>query len=197
MEFEESWLQHVLSVVAEKHGDEIQKLFGVNVVVPTLPFPKIPMGRAYEILTAMDHSFAGKEGDLDTAAEKLLSKHVMETHEHEFVFVTEYPVSVRPFYHMRFEDRPNITRSFDLLWNGLEITTGAQREHRYEILLRQAEEKGVDTGAIAPYLGFFKYGCPPHGGFGFGLSRMLMQLFKTNSVRDVTYVYRNTERLIP
>ena len=87
--------------------------------------------------------------------------------------MTDYPSTVRPFYHMRHPDDPTLTRSFDLLWRGLELTTGAQREHRHDVLLAQAKDKSVDPGPISYYLDFFRYGAPPHGGFGFGLTRLL------------------------
>ena len=118
-------------------------------------------------------------------------------HGHEFVFVTDYPTTVRPFYHMRHEDDPTLTKSFDLLWRGIEITTGAQREHRLERLLAQAEDKKVDVGPIGYYLDFFRYGAPPHGGLGFGLTRLLMQLLGQENVREVTFLYRGPHRLEP
>ena len=122
----------------------------------------------------------------------------MEKYEHEFVFVTDYPASVRAFYHMRYPDRPDTTKSFDLLWQGLEVTTGAQREHRYDKLVEQAKEKGIDLGPLQKsYLDFFKYGCPPHGGLGFGLTRMLMIMLGKSNVREVTYLYRGPNRLTP
>jgi aspartyl/asparaginyl-tRNA synthetase len=82
---------------------------------------------------------------------------------HQFVFVTDYPVSVRPFYHMRSADDPTVTSSFDLIWNGVEVTTGAQREHRPDVLVAQAAEQGVAPEPIRHYLDCFRYGCPPHG----------------------------------
>ena len=118
-------------------------------------------------------------------------------HGHEFVFVTDYPKTVRPFYHMRSESDQNITKSFDLLFNGLEITTGAQREHRYDVLVKQAQDKGLSLELIQFYLNFFKFGCPPHGGFGFGPSRFIMQIFGLDNVREVTYLYRGVKRLEP
>ena len=116
---------------------------------------------------------------------------------HEFTFVTDYPTSVRPFYHMRYDEQPTLTKSFDLLWRGIELTTGAQREHRYEMLLAQAAEKGVDVESIQYYLDFFRYGPPPHGGFGFGLTRLLMQMLGQENVREVTFLYRGPHRLEP
>jgi aspartyl-tRNA synthetase len=90
-----------------------------------------------------------------------------------------------------------VTRSYDLLWKGLEVTTGAQREHRYDILEKQIKEKGLSIKPLQHYLNFFKYGCPPHGGYGFGLTRMLMILLNLKNVREVTYLYRGPNRLSP
>src|SRR4030042_6596637 len=98
---------------------------------------------------------------------------------------------------MRLETNPLKTKSFDLLWKGLEITTGAQREHRYDVLVSQAIEKGLRLEPIQFYLDFFRYGCPPHGGFGFGLTRTLMGLLNLKNVREVTYLYRGPNRLYP
>ena len=122
---------------------------------------------------------------------------VAERDGHEFTFVTDYPTTVRPFYHMRHDEQPTLTRSFDLLWRGIEITTGAQREHRYERLLEQAREKRVEVEPIQYYLDFFRFGAPPHGGFGFGLTRLLMQLLAQDTVREVTFLYRGPHRLEP
>ena len=199
MEFEEAWLQHILGSVREKHGPEIAESFGVEVVVPSLPFPKLTMEEAQKILR--DKGYAPpsdtKSGDLDPQGERLLCEYAKEKYNHEFIFVTDYPIEVRPFYHMRKEDQPSETRSFDLLWKWMEITTGAQREHRYDILVRQAAEKGVDLGSIQFYLDFFKYGCPPHGGFGFGLARLLAAMLNQKSIRDVVFLHRGPTRLIP
>lgn len=198
MGLEEAWLRHVLEVVKAKYGQAIKEYFGEEVVVPTLPFPRITMQEAYKIIEATGHHIPREvKGDLDPEGERLLAKHVMEKFGHEFVFVTEYPISARPFYHMRQGENNELTKSFDLLWKGLEITTGAQREHRYEILLKQAIEKGLDPKSIEYYLNFFKFGMPPHGGFGLGLTRVLMVLLGVKNVREVTYLYRGPNRLKP
>mgnify|MGYP003394464323 FL=1 len=98
---------------------------------------------------------------------------------------------------MRDEDHPELTKSFDLLWNGLEVTTGAQREHRYDVLVSQARENGMNMESLQFYLNFFKYGCPPHGGYGMGPNRMIMKLLGLDNVRDATFVYRGVKRLEP
>lgn len=198
MAFEERWLAHVLGVVKAEHGEEIERTFGAEVIVPSLPFPRITLADAKEMLRASGHDpVPGPEHDLDPPSERALSALVAAEHGHEFAFVTDYPSTVRPFYHMRHPDDPTLTRSFDLLWRGLELTTGAQREHRHDVLLAQAADKGVDPGPISYYLDFFRYGAPPHGGFGFGLTRLLMQLLGQDNVREVTFLYRGPHRLMP
>jgi aspartyl-tRNA synthetase len=195
MKFEEEWLTFAITKVKEKFGSKIKEAFGVEINIPKLPFPRIKLSDALKIVEKMGHKIADQ--DLDPEGEKLIYKYVKEKLNHEFVFIIDYPISVRPFYHMRHEKDKNLTKSFDLLWKGLEITTGAQREHRYDILKKQALEKGLSEKNIGYYLDFFKYGCPPHGGFGMGLTRVLMTLMEFKNVREVTYLYRGPNRLSP
>src|SRR6266540_4246653 len=199
MEFEEAWLCHVLKTVEEKHGKEIAETFGVEVVLPSLPFPKVTMDEAQKILKDKGYVAPAetKKGDVDPQGERLLCEYAKEKFGHEFIFITDYPVEVRPFYHMRKDDKPQLTKSFDLLWKWMEITTGAQREHRYDILVEQATEKGVSLESIQFYLDFFKYGCPPHGGLGFGLARLLAAMLNQKSIREVVFLHRGPNRLIP
>jgi nondiscriminating aspartyl-tRNA synthetase len=197
MSFEERWLAHVLGVVAREHGEQIGSTFDVEVGAPALPFPRITLADAKALLEQHGHDVPGAGHDLDPPSERALSAIVAEQSGSEFVFVCDYPTSVRPFYHMRHQDQPTLTKSFDLLWRGIELTTGAQREHRYEQLLAQAREKNVEIGPIQYYLDFFRYGAPPHGGFGFGLTRLLMQMLGQDNVREVTFLYRGPNRLEP
>ncbi|MGA7706026.1 MAG: aspartate--tRNA(Asn) ligase [Solirubrobacteraceae bacterium] len=197
MAFEEAWLARVLSTVAQQHGEQIAATFGVELAAPTVPFPRITLAEAKALLKDHGHDAPGPDHDLDPPSERALSAIVAEQSGSEFVFVTDYPTSVRPFYHMRHQDQPTLTKSFDLLWRGIELTTGAQREHRYEQLLAQAREKGVEVEPIQYYLDFFRYGAPPHGGFGFGLTRLLMQMLGQDNVREVTFLYRGPNRLEP
>jgi len=192
MDFEERMLAHVLRAVAGEHGAAIRELYGTEVVVPAVPFPRITLAAAHDILGR-----SGERADLDPAGERAIAAHVAERTGHEFVFVTEYPASVRPFYHMRPAGQQQLTCSFDLLWQGLEITTGAQREHRYDVLVRQAAEKGLSTEPMRDYLECFRYGCPPHGGFGLGLGRLLMVLLGLESIREAMFLFRGPNRLTP
>ncbi|MFF1868830.1 aspartate--tRNA(Asn) ligase [Kitasatospora herbaricolor] len=197
MAFEERMLAHTLTRVAERHGAAIQERFGVEVAVPALPFPRVTMARAQEILRAGGWDPEGAKADLDPEGERALAAHIRRETGHEFVFVTHYPAGIRPFYHMRAAAEPGLTLSFDLLWKGLEITTGAQREHRYDVLLEQAAEKGVGTESLQDYLNCFRYGCPPHGGLGLGLGRVLMVLLGLDSIREATFLFRGPNRLTP
>jgi aspartyl-tRNA synthetase len=197
MAFEERWLAHVLEAVALQHGEAIRETFATELIVPSLPFPRVTLEDAKAMLREAGHEPPGAGHDLDPPSERALSALVKERHGHEFAFVTDYPTTVRPFYHMRHVEDPTLTKSFDLLWRGIELTTGAQREHRYEQLMAQAEDKKVDVGPIEYYLDFFRFGAPPHGGFGFGLTRLLMQMLGQENVREVTLLYRGPHRLQP
>lgn len=198
MTFMENWLVYIFRRVAESYGSEIRKLFGVEITPPMLPFPRIPMEEALKILKESGYTPpADKKGDIDPAGERLLGQYVKEIYDHDFLFLTDWPISVRPFYHMRYADRPQVTKSFDLLAHGLEITTGAQREHRYEVLKQQALEKGLHLEPIQTYLDFFRYGCPPHGGFGFGLGRFIMILLGIQNIRETVFLFRGPTRLTP
>jgi aspartyl-tRNA synthetase len=197
MRFEERWLAHVLEAVKAAHAEQIQETFGTTFEVPSVPFPRVTLARAKELLRDAGHEPPGEGHDLDPPAERALSELMLAREGHEFTFVTDYPAAVRAFYHMRLESDPTLTKSFDLLWRGIELTTGAQREHRYERLVEQARERGVDPESIQYYLDFFRYGAPPHGGYGFGFTRLLMQMLAQENVREVTFLYRGPHRLEP
>src|SRR3989339_814982 len=190
MQLEEQWLRYILERIKSDCGQEISQTFGVEVKVPRVPFPRVTMTEAHAILGEQGYTVPREgKGDLDPEGERRLASHIQQKFGHEFVFVTDYPTTVRPFYHLRPKNNPMVTNSFDLIWKGLEVTTGAQREHRYDVLVKQAGEKGLTLKPIQYYLNCFKYGCAPHGGYGFGLTRMLMVLLNAKSVREVTFVY--------
>jgi len=198
MQFMEGWLAYTYERVIEKHSDAIEAVFGVKLEIPTLPFPRITMSDAHDLLKELGYKLPpDKKHDLDPGAERALGAHFKETQGHDYVFVTEWPFEARPFYHMLKPDDAGITRSFDLLGKGLEVATGAQREHRYEVLKTQALAKGLTLEPIQSYLDYFRYGTPPHGGFGFGLSRFLMILLNLSNIREAVYLFRGPTRLSP
>lgn len=194
----ENTLNFVYARVKAQYGAEIKDLFGVELTEPALPFPRIPMARAVEISKELGYSLPPeKKGDIDPAGERLLGDYVKRTYNHDFFFLTDWPISVRPFYHMRYADNPSLTMSFDLIASGTEIVTGAQREHRHDVLLKQALEKGLSQSSIQFYLDFFRFGCPPHGGYGMGLSRLLMVMLNLPNIRETVFLFRGPNRLTP
>ena len=195
MKMEEELLAYAFEKVSEKHGEKIKELFGLDVIVPTLPFPRMKLRDVYaELEERYGYSVPEEmKGDLTTDAERLTKKLCQEKYGHEFLFITDYDAKERAFYHMR--DENGIPQGYDLIWRGVEITTGAQREHRYEVLRAQAAEKGLDED-VKFYLEFFKYGCPPHGGFGLGIDRLTM-LFCDMSIKEVEFLFRGPNRLTP
>lgn len=196
LKLEEEMMVDIFAAVKEAHGEKIKEVYGEEVVVPKTPFPRLTLKEAKAILK--DLGIPNERGDdLSPEEERAISQYIQERDGHEFVFIHEWPTDVRAFYSMRLESDPSVSKSFDLLFKGLEITSGAQREHRYEQLKKQVQEKGFNLEPFKSYLNFFKYGCPPHGGFAPGPSRILMKLLGLNNVREVTYLYRGVNRLTP
>ena len=195
MKMEEEMLTYAISGVVEKYGEEIKRVFDIELVVPTLPFPRIDLKDLYnELEERYGYKVPEEEkGDLTTEGERMCQKFALEKYGHEFLFVTGYSKECRAFYHMR--DENDVPCGYDLIWKGVEITTGAQREHRYDILKKQAEEKGLAKD-VEFYLDFFKFGCPPHGGFGIGIDRITMLIFNVG-IKEAMYLFRGPDRLNP
>lgn len=192
MDMIEKMMIYVISHVKEERKQELE-LLKVEVKTPK-KIPRIPMDELKKTLVKQGKKLA-EDDDLDAEAEKMIGEYILKEFGEEFVFVTDYPAKVRPFYHMRPEKNPNGTRSFDLLWRGVEVATGAQREHRLEILQKQAKEKGVKIPPI--YEEIFKFGAIPHGGVGFGLDRMTQRMLNLDNVREALLLPRDTDRLTP
>jgi len=195
MDFEEDLFITGLKAVKEKYGNEIKELFNVDVVIPTKPFPRIKLEELYQIL---ENEYGYKMnyedvGDMNAESEKLASKYVMEKYGHEFVFITDFSAKKRAFYHKRVNGIP---QGADLIWKGCETTTLALREHNYDILSEQAKEKGLEED-VKFYLEFFKYGCPPHGGFALGVDRITMLLLETGSLKETMFIFRGPNRIEP
>lgn len=196
LDVEEKMMVSIMKEIKEKNGDEIKQTFNQDVEVPTQPFPRVTFKEAKKILAGLNVP-AEKANDLCPEEERAICEYFKEKEGNDFVFVHEFPTATRAFYSMRDENDPSITKSFDLLYRGLEITSGAQREHRYEQLKNQIAEKGFKLEPFESYLNFFKYGCPPHGGFAPGPSRLLMKILGLTNVREVTFIYRGIKRLTP
>ncbi|MBR2930261.1 MAG: aspartate--tRNA(Asn) ligase [Clostridia bacterium] len=195
MKIEEELLTYAITKVKAAHGEKLKELFGMELEIPSLPFPRMKLADVYAELEARYGYKVPDElkGDLTTEAERMTKQLCRDMFGHEFLFVTDYAKEERAFYHMR--DEQGIPQGYDLIWRGVEITTGAQREHRYDVLKAQAEEKGLAED-VKFYLEFFKYGCPPHGGFGLGIDRLTM-LFLDIPIKEVQFLFRGPNRLTP
>jgi len=198
MAWEERWIAFVLQQLHGQYAEAVQREFNTAIRVPSLPFPRLTMEEAHRVLSQRKYVMAAntRRGDIDPGGLHELAQYVEETYGSEFYFLTGYPGSLRPFYHMRSSEEPHLTNSFDLMWKGIEITTGAQREHRYAVLQEQAKKAGL-SHSVQYYLDFFKYGCPPHGGFGLGFARFVMCLLQLDNIREATFLFRGPRRLTP
>jgi len=192
MDVIENMVKYVIFHVKEGRKSELE-LLKVNLKIPK-KIPRVSMTELKKVLAKQGKKLK-EDDDLDAEAEKMIGEYALKEYGEEFIFVTNYPAKVRPFYHMRPEKDQKGTRSFDLLWRGVEVATGAQREHRLEILQRQAKEKGVKIPKI--YGDIFRYGAMPHGGVGFGLDRLTQRMLNLDNVREALLLPRDPERLTP
>ena len=196
MDLEAEMLAYAFEKTNEVYGEKIKEVFETELVVPKTPFPKMRLADIYQELEErygykIDDS---EKNDLTTEAERLCYKLSMDKFNSEFLFVIDFPAEKRAFYHMR--DENGILQGYDLIWRGVEITTGAQREHRYEHICKNAKEKGLNED-VKFYLDFFKHGCPPHGGFAIGIDRLTMLLLGIPSVKETQFLFRGPNRLNP
>jgi aspartyl-tRNA synthetase len=196
MDMEEAICKKVLFRLKTELDDDFKRLFNQEIFLNETPFPRIPFLEAKKIIQETYKYTGEKEFDFDRKEEELIGLYAKKKLNSDFVFIIDYPFEARPFYHM-LDEKTGLTKSFDLLYRGIEITTGAQREHRVDVLSKQILQKGMSLEPLDFYVNFFRYGVPPHGGFGFGLSRFLMRLFDVESIRDVTLLYRGPNRVNP
>ncbi|MDZ5610320.1 aspartate--tRNA(Asn) ligase [Bacillus pseudomycoides] len=194
MTLETDVLRYMFEQVGQKCEKEL-KLLQVTVPIIT-EIPKITLAEAQRILKTK-YQKESPAGDLDTEGEKLLGKYVKETYGSDFVFITHYPKEARPMYTIPNKENQAVTDSFDLLYKGLEITSGAQRIHEYGMLLASFKEKGLQPENFQSYIDTFRYGCPPHGGFGIGLERLVYKFLELSNVREASAFPRDCTRLVP
>lgn len=195
MDMEEEWIKYALDKLRVTYGKEIKRLFNIEISDTKVKFPRITFKEAKDILKQEFNYVGEKEDDFERKEENLLCEYAKRKYHCDFIFVTKFPFAARPFYHML--DENGLTNSYDLLFKGIEITTGAQREHRVDILKEQMLKKDINPDSLNFYLDFFKYGCPPHGGFAIGIARIMMQIFELDNIREATFIYRGPTRLNP
>ena len=187
---EEMFIDLIRNLQTDAAGE--LKLLGVEHTA-LVKIPRLTLTEAKKLLVAKGKKYA-VDSDLDSEGEKLLCELVKEKYGSEFVFVTHFPFAVKPFYQMKDEKNPTVTKSFDLLFNGVEICSGSQREHRYDVWCAQAREKGLNPEQMTEYAELFMYGMPPHGGAGFGLDRITQRLLLLENVREAVLLPRDPER---
>jgi nondiscriminating aspartyl-tRNA synthetase len=193
MELEEKLIRYMIKNIKEECTEEVE-LLQVNLPIIGEEIPKMKLSEAIEILK-MQYNKINLDKDIDPEGEKLISEYVKEKYKSDFVFLTHYPQEKRPMYTMPAGNGE--TKSFDLIFRGLEITTGGQRIHCYELLKEKMIEKGLNPENFEGYLSAFKYGMPPHGGLAIGLERITASFLGIENVREATMFTRDKNRLIP
>ncbi len=197
MKAEEGFLKYAIKLLKEECAEDFERLEATYPVIPESGIPMIKFSDAQKILDEKYGQHCFGEPDLEPEHEKLLGEYAKFEFGSDFIFVTHYPTKKRPMYTMIDPENPEFTYSFDLLFKGLEITSGAQREHRYEELIQNMKNKGLNPADFEDYLMAFRFGLPPHGGFGIGLERLTAQCLDILNVRETTLLPRDLDRLTP
>ncbi|MBI2545094.1 MAG: aspartate--tRNA(Asn) ligase [Candidatus Aenigmarchaeota archaeon] len=195
MRVEEGMVVHALEKVKKDCAEQLETL-GKTITIPKTPFPELQFPKIYDILKEIGKPI-GKDEDMNREAEEALGNYVKEKFKSEFFFVNRFPSAVKPFYVMRVDDEPRYARSIDMIFRGTELSSGGQREHRYDKLISQAKEKGMNLEFLKWFTEVFRYGVPTMGGFSLGIERFVMKLLDLENVRESTLFPRDTQRIIP
>ena len=195
MDMETGMLRYVMKLLEQEYKKELDML---GVTLPEVGrIPAVRFDQAKELVSRKYDRKIRNPYDLEPEEELLIGRYFQEEYGSDFVFVTHYPSKKRPFYAMDDPADPKFTLSFDLMFRGLEVTTGGQRIHDYREITAKMEKRGMDPEDIASYLMIFKYGMPPHGGLGIGLERLTMRLLDEQNVREASLFPRDVTRLEP
>ena len=195
MQLEEQMLVETFSAVKKSCKNELEAL-GANITVPKIPIRRIEVREAIEILREEGLDLP-PDSDIPNEGEEKLYQRVKEETGEEFFFLTRYPTTIRPFYTMPLESDPTITRGFDLVYRGMEVTTGSQRIHQYDMLVQKLKDAGLNPNTFAFYVEPFKFGAPPHGGLAIGVERLTMQMLGYSNIREAVLFPRDRTRLVP
>lgn len=181
----------------KEFGKKELEFFDVNITIPESRIPRIPHADCLEILNSLGKKCPND--DIDTEGEKMLGEYSLKNYKSEFFFITEFPTRLKrgTFYAMRNDANPALTGYFDLLYKGQELVSGGQREHRYERLLAQITENNMNPDSFKFYLDSFKYGMPPHGGFGLGVERFVQKMLNLSNIREAILFPRDRIRVTP
>ena len=195
MDMETGYLQYLMALLEKDYAKELQIL---EVTLPKVEqIPQVRFDEAKRLVSEAYDRPMRNPYDLEPEEETLIGRYFKEHYDSDFVFVTHYPSKKRPFYAMDDPTDPKVTLSFDLLFRGMEITTGGQRIHDYDTIIEKMQARGMDPADAESYLMIFKYGMPPHGGLGIGMERLTMKLIDAANVRETTLFPRDVNRLEP
>lgn len=186
----ESLIKTILANIQENCAKELEDL-GHELDIPTEPFPVVSYDKVLDIVNSHDVEMNYGD-DLSRAAEKVLGEEMGS-----YYFITEWPMSIKPFYVMPSTKDPEISTSFDLMYRDLELSSGSQRIHDYDLLYSRLEAKDLNPDSFEKYLEAFKYGMPPHSGWGMGADRLTMVLTGSKNIRETVLFPRDRRRLTP
>lgn len=195
MKVEENMVVYALEKIKKECGEQLE-ILDKEIKIPKTQFPELQFPKIYDILEELGKSMPKGE-DLNREAEEILGNYVKEKFKSEFFFVNRFPFAVKPFYVMRVDENPTWARSIDLVFKGMEMSSGGQREHRYQKLISQIKEKGLNLDSLKWFTEVFKYGIPSMGGYSLGIERFTMKLLDIENVREATLFPRDTERVLP
>jgi aspartyl-tRNA synthetase len=195
MRFEEELIKAAIKKVKEKCKEELEEL-GIELTIPSLPFPELRFPEVYDILRKRGKEINEGE-ELDSEAEDILKDYVEEKYKSDFYFLNRFPSALKPFYVMKIDEEPEWARSTDLYYNGIELSSGGQREHRFSKIQENLKEKGISYEEVEWFAKFFKYGVAPHGGFAIGIERLTQSILGIKNIRDCALFPRDPERLFP
>jgi len=195
MRLEEQVVIESIKFVNQNCKEELE-LLEKKLEIPKTPFPELRFPKIYDILKEMGFKIRIGE-DLNREAETLLWEYVKDKYGHDFYFINRFPFAVKPFYVMRVDEEPEWARSVDMVFKGLEMSSGGQREHRYEQMIKNIKEKKLNLENLRWFTEFFRYGAPPMGGFCLGIERFTMKLLDLSNIREAVLFARTPERILP
>jgi nondiscriminating aspartyl-tRNA synthetase len=195
MRVEEEMVAHCIRKVRESCSDEFSTL-KIEPAVPKVPFPEAAFPEAYGVLESIGRKLE-RGVDIDEVSQRALAEHIKEKTGSDFFFLNRFPSASRSFYVMRVDENPEFARSFDLVYRGLELSSGGQREHRHDKIVSQIRDQGMDEKGLLWFTEPFRYGVPPHGGYSFGIERFVAYLLNLPNIKEAALFPRDPETLQP
>lgn len=190
----EGVMMDIVREIGERGAADLER--HAAAIPPMVAIPRIRLADAVKILQK-EYNKEIEGEDIDSEGERMIGEYVSKTYGSDFVFLTHYPTALRPFYSMPSADDPQYTDTFDLLFRGLEIASGGQRINDYQMLVENIKKRGMDPETFKDYLDIFKYGAPPHGGWGLGSERIIQKLLGLGSIKEAVLFPRDVKRLTP